>query len=610
MENQNTQFTLTKNGYAAFDALSLRQLIIDRLNEQGTFTDQNYLGSNLATIIDIISYAFHTLIFYLNRTSSESTFTEAQLYENINRIVKLVDYSPIGAQTSTVTFSCSATNLSQGTYTIPRYTYFATSRVPFSFNEDVTFVKTTNNTIEFLSEISSQKLLYQGIYQEYPLYTAAGDENEVVILNPGTGIIDHFNIDVYVKRALTGKWEAFSRTVNLFLESSTARKFEIRLNSNDRYEIKFGNNINGYKLEAGDQVAIYYLNSAGAQGEIGIGAFTQVIGSPVIYNTPQYNAIIADVLSDQYQLIQSTQSQFIRIINSNNSTKFTPKETVDDIRMKAPVNYQSQYRLVTSRDYETFIESNFNNFISNIRVFSNFQYISEYMRYFYDIGLTSPELTERALFNQINFSDACNFNNVYLIAVPRAATEGYDYLLPAQKSFIITSLQDKKTLTTDITFADPIYMTATIGIINTNKASTFIPEVEEKDCYLEIVKRPTTRRDNDSIINDAVNVFKKYFSRENATLGQIVAPQTLTQQLLAIDGVERVFTKRQDDSSLSYEGVSLFLWNPLYTNNDKNFIVNNYPLRTFQYPLLFNSSIIATKFRVVASTTSSRALDY
>ena len=56
MANEPTfEFPLPKESYAAFDAISLRNLIIQRLNDQGTLTDQNYLGSNLASIIDIIS---------------------------------------------------------------------------------------------------------------------------------------------------------------------------------------------------------------------------------------------------------------------------------------------------------------------------------------------------------------------------------------------------------------------------------------------------------------------------------------------------------------------------------------------------------------------------
>ena len=88
--SNNTDFSLNKNAYATFDATSLKQLIKERLNEGGIFTDQVYEGSNISAIIDIISYSYHTLLFYLNQTSSESMFNQATLYENMNRIVNII----------------------------------------------------------------------------------------------------------------------------------------------------------------------------------------------------------------------------------------------------------------------------------------------------------------------------------------------------------------------------------------------------------------------------------------------------------------------------------------------------------------------------------------
>ena len=59
---------LPKDSYIAFDAFSMRELILRRLKEQGVFTDQDQIGSNLASIIDIVAYSFKTLMFYLNKT--------------------------------------------------------------------------------------------------------------------------------------------------------------------------------------------------------------------------------------------------------------------------------------------------------------------------------------------------------------------------------------------------------------------------------------------------------------------------------------------------------------------------------------------------------------
>ena len=79
-----TEFNLPAGSYTAFDAVSLRELIVNRLSEKGVFTDQIFVGSNLSSLIDVMAYSYHVLMFYLNRTSSETMFTEAQIYENIN----------------------------------------------------------------------------------------------------------------------------------------------------------------------------------------------------------------------------------------------------------------------------------------------------------------------------------------------------------------------------------------------------------------------------------------------------------------------------------------------------------------------------------------------
>ena len=60
-----TEFKLPVDGYATFDATSLKSLIIDRLNRTTTLTDQNFEGSNMSAMIDIIAYSYHVLLYYL-----------------------------------------------------------------------------------------------------------------------------------------------------------------------------------------------------------------------------------------------------------------------------------------------------------------------------------------------------------------------------------------------------------------------------------------------------------------------------------------------------------------------------------------------------------------
>jgi hypothetical protein len=593
METTNN-LSISKKDYIAFDALSLRELIINRLNEQQVFTDQNYIGSNLAAIIDIIAYTYNTLIYYLNKTSTESMFSEAQLYENMNRIVKLIDYSPIGFQTSTLSFTCTAlSNLPPGNYTIPRYSYLAVNNVTYAFNEDITFTKVEAGD-EFLSELSQQKLLHQGFYLEYPIQTATGEDNEIFILNT-QNVIDHFNTDVYVKTKATETWEQYISTPNLLLETSAAKKYEIRLNGNKRYEIKFGNNINGIKLSAGDQIAIYYLNSSGKDGEIGSNAFT-TRSVLVPYSTEQFSSILNDVIGDQYNFL-STNITNLKFSNPGSSTPVRDIETPDEIRTTAPKKYRSQYRLVTNGDYESFIKTNFTNLIADTKCMSNWEYISEYLKYYHDIGLTNPETNQLSLYNQILFSTTCNFNNVYILVIPRTNINEFSYLLPGQKEFIKTTLLQNKTITSEIVFVDPVYKALSLGI--TEPFTSFNPVNDTLNCRIEITKDTNSTRNDIVIIQDIENIFKNYFDKTNTTLSQTIDILSLTKQILDVPGVKTLHTAQISNPQVRVEGLSFFIWNPAYPEFDKNIITSNIGLRRFEYPVFYNIETLKQFITVV-----------
>ncbi len=226
-----TEFNLPVNAYASFDAQSLRDLIIDRLNNDTkfNFTDQNFEGSNISALLDIIAYSYHTLLFYLNQTSSESNFNDANLYENINRIVKLIDYKPVGKQTSVLPINVKTTaDLAVGYYTIPKFTFASSQGRTFTFAEDLTFEKLTTATETVTA--TGNAITYEGTVQEYPTVNPIGEKFEVINLLPGPDIIvDHFNISVYVKEINSeNKWYEWKRTPSIFLAKPNERVFEAR----------------------------------------------------------------------------------------------------------------------------------------------------------------------------------------------------------------------------------------------------------------------------------------------------------------------------------------------------------------------------------------------
>ena len=596
--NQN-EYPLASNSYAAFDAISLRNLVIQRLNDQGLFTDQNYIGSNLASIIDIISFSFNTLIYYLNKTSTESTFTEAQLYENVNRIVKLLDYKPIGYQTSTLTFQASANaTFAAGSYTIPRYSYITVGGIPFSFNEDISFKIPTAGVVTPLTDLTNTKLLYQGVYGENPLYTASGDTSEVVPITIGNGTLDHFNIDVYVKEAATNSWQQYSLVPNLYTEQALARSFEKRLNQNGVYEITFGDGINGRKLEAGDRVQIYALQSSGNNSVIGPNALTDNGVIPIVYNTTTFADLWHQVTyyESYTNVTKSSDLANITFNNTAGSTFPVNVESVDSIRNNAPSNFKSQYRLVTQQDYQTFVSTNFANFVSDVRVFNNWDYSGKYLKYFNDIQV-SPTEFKQILLNQVLYSDACNFNNVYVCVKPKASQGStLKYLLPAQKEVIVSNINPLKTLSTEVTFVDPVYKAVSFGVPSVNGTVAS----EAVFAQLEVVRNTTSRRSDGSIVSDVTSVINSFFDPTKSTIGGIFDYTSLLSSILSVDGVAKIRTTRTDTGDV-YQGLSFFMWNPTFPSLDIKQVTSSPIMGDFEIFYFNNLANIKSKIVIVTS---------
>jgi len=603
----DNDYKFKQDGYVAFDAISLKDLIIEKMNDQKVFTDQNYEGSNLSAIIDIVAYSYHVLIYYLNKNSSESNFSQAELYENINQIVKSIDYNPTGPQTANINFEAVANaNLSINSYTIPRFSYFTFSGTSYSFVQDVTFQKTLNG-VEALIDLQNNNLLYNGQFVEFPIFSAIGEENEVAFL-AATDTTDNFYIDnnniyVYVLPGgvLNPKWEQWSRSSSLYLETGSAKKYSVRFNENEQYEIKFGNNINGKKLNEGDLVAIYYLKSDGQNGQI---SKNQIDNQQLyFYNTTQFNAILNDTTSSGANIITSAEAANVSFTNANASTLFKTKESVEEIKVNAPNLFNSQYRLVTTDDYRNYILKNFGNWVKSASVVNNFDYTAIYQKYFFDIGLDRPNDDSRVLFNQVNFSDACDFNNVYIFAVPNKILETSldirtNFLSIAQKNAINILLNDVKSATTELVVSDPVYMELNFGASNGSDYDFIDAAGDESYLYVEVDRN--SRRDLSSVQKEIASIFLDYFNNNNLDLGQLISLKDLSQLILDVDGVVEFSTRRNyKGSTIINNQLQLALYNPVYLTSDYMTTDQDIRLQYFQFPYFKNLSLVSERIEVI-----------
>ena len=594
----NTDFTLNKDSYTSFDALTLKKLIKQRLDDGGVFTDQIFEGSNISAIIDIIAYSYHTLLFYLNQTASESLFSETTLYENMNRIVKLIDYKPNGFKTSLFPFKASANgNIPQRLFTIKRYSYFTINGIYYSFKEDATFNK-NNNILEELTEFQENNILHQGQYFEYPIQFGLGEDFESVTLvlkdntNDEEILIDDNTLDVYVKDANTGKFTYFSETDNIFLNTSDDSVFEKRINENGFYEFKFGNGVFGKKINLNDEIFIYYLKSEGDKGIVSPG---QLNGNQInFFTTPQFEAISNDIYDETFTFLPNENFSDLNFTNDVNSTSSREKETVDEIRTNSIKLFQSQDRLVTTSDYKFFINKNFSSIVHSSSIVSNQSFIKEFINYFYELGLDRPNDDSRFLFNQVKFSSPSQNNNLYLFLVPKInpvlEDNTINFLTTSQKNDIIENMEDNKMANIELIPQDPVYNAFSIGL--TDDPNEILNKEIIDSSFLVIKRNISERVSADSIKQKVNNIFVNYF--KNRKIGDIISISDITNEILNLTGVTNVFTRRvKNGKNFDVQGLNMLSFNVIYDEVDIEIISADINLPFFKFPFLFNNNIIS-----------------
>ena len=599
-----TEYNLSQDAYAAFDATTLKSLIIDRLNESSVFRDQNYEGSNINAFIDVVAYMYHVLLFYLNTTSSESTFTTAELYQNMNKLVSNLGYKPTGNQTSFVAISLTSSLTVPGMYAVPRFSFALKDGITYTTLKDIAFEKTTTGSEDI---VSNYDILHQGALQEYSQYTASGEDYEtltIVDVNPNPGIQNTANqfiadntFTVFVKSVNTGTWTEWSETSSLYLEASNSFTYEKRLNENGNYVFKFGNGVAGAKLNSGDLVQVYYILSDNTLGLISNGFLDNT--NFIVYNTPTFLEILNDVYGPDTNFITAATTQYINIFNSNNSTPIAAAETVAEIRNNAPKMFALQNRLVTSNDYQAFVGKVFNNIVKSVSVVSNDEYVTSYIKYFYDIGLNKPNDNCRVLFNQVNYSNSTCFNNVYVFCVPTNTILREtipNYVNSAQKQLITNECNTIKDLTHNVVISDPVYKSFSLGVPILNECVTV--EYIRNNTRLLIYKDSSNIMNSTALKDKVLNLFTAVFN--SIQLGSVVDLNSITTQILNIPGVTGVSTKRID-ANFETPGISCVVWNPLYEDDDREYIAQNYQLQYFQYAYFYEISKLINNMVLVNS---------
>ena len=325
------------------------------LKSNSTFTDYDFEGSNLSSIIDLLAYNTYITSYNANMVANEVFIDSATLRENVVSLARNIGYLPKSKKAAAATISffidCSSIVPTPATITLKKGSVCASSGA-FG-GQSFMFSIVSDISVPVLDGIASfnELTVYQGTLLTSNFTYSSRTPNQRYIL-PNSGI-DTSLIRVNVKGTEQSTTKVnYSVQDSLFDISSTSDVYYLQEISDERYELIFGDGVFGKALEEGNYITADYIVTSGDAAN-GVNQFE-----------------FAGNLSYERNGQTYTITQGISLITTDVTSKGGETiESVDSIKKFAPRIYASQNRALTANDYETLIPAKIYPETESISVF-------------------------------------------------------------------------------------------------------------------------------------------------------------------------------------------------------------------------------------------------
>ena len=318
--------------YVNLDFNEIKQSIRDYLRANTNFTDYDFEGSNLSIIIDALAYNTYTTAYNTNMAANECFLDSATLRENVVALARNIGYVPRSRRSARARISFIVDGLVD-TSTLTLNSGIVcngagdNTNYIFCLPESIT-VPVTNGVAEF-----SNIEIFEGnfVTQQFTVDTSLFNQRYLL----DNSFIDTSTIKVQVKPSSSATSSVTYKQIdNIVGVTSTSNSYLLQEIEDERYELIFGDNVIGKKLNNLNVITVTYIVSDGKSGN-GASEFS-FVGNITNQDGGSINsALIGLVTTDE----KSRDGDDI--------------ESISSIKYYAPRIYSSQYRAVTSSDYES-----------------------------------------------------------------------------------------------------------------------------------------------------------------------------------------------------------------------------------------------------------------
>ena len=331
-----TQFT-------NLDFDQIRVQIKDYLRANSNFTDFDFEGSNFSVLIDTLAYNTYINAFNANLVVNESFLDGATVRENVVSLARNIGYVPRSKSsakaqvtfTVPVTTSSSFITLEAGLVCIG-----AVDNTSYRFSIPENVSSTVVNGVAQFGTAEKPLEVYQGSVLSTQFLVDRTEDQRFIIDNPN---VDTSSIRVFVKGSSdTGLGREFHPVSNILNIDKNSEIFLLQEVQEERYELLFGDDYFGKKLENNSVVTVRYIVTDGAAGN-----------GPSLFD---FQGNFVD--ESGIRVIPSASVPITTVQKAINGGEI---ESLSSIKYFAPRMYSAQHRAVTSRDYEAIIQSIYPN---------------------------------------------------------------------------------------------------------------------------------------------------------------------------------------------------------------------------------------------------------
>jgi hypothetical protein len=342
--------------FTNLDFDQIKATLKDYLKSNSNFTDYDFEGSNLSTILDVLAYNTYITSYNANMVANEVFIDSATLRENVVALARNIGYIPRSKKSAraTVTFFVDTTNINPtpASLTLKKGPIASTSgsfgnqSFIFSILEDVTVP-----VIDGFATFTDLEI-YEGTLLTSSFTYSERNPNQKFVL-PNSGI-DTSLISVIVKSNSSPQTPSvkYSLQDSLFAIDKESEVYFLQEIEDERYELFFGDGIFGKALEGRNYIEVSYIATNGDSGN-GVNQFSFSGRLTYTRNSTEY------VVTSGISLLTTG------LIASGGENI----ESVDSIKKYAPRIYASQNRALTANDYETLIPAKIYPDTESISVF-------------------------------------------------------------------------------------------------------------------------------------------------------------------------------------------------------------------------------------------------